>query len=84
MKAVGLEPGSVDVFRLHSTLSSVLGNLNEAVKLDAQAAALDPLRANSHLNLGYGCTWPDTMKTSLTAQSSGTEPTGGHCSWRPG
>jgi hypothetical protein len=30
--------GNVDVFRLHSTLSSVLGNLNEAVKLDAQAA----------------------------------------------
>ena len=53
MKAVALEPGSVDVFRLHSTLSSVLGNLNEAVKLDAQAAALDPLRANLHVNLGY-------------------------------
>jgi TolB-like protein/DNA-binding winged helix-turn-helix (wHTH) protein/Flp pilus assembly protein TadD len=52
-KAVALEPGNVDVFRLHSTLSSVLGNLDEAVKLDEQAAALDPLRANSHVNLGY-------------------------------
>ena len=52
-KAVALEPGSVDVFRLHSTLSAVLGNLDEAVKLDEQAAALDPLRPNSHLNLGY-------------------------------
>jgi tetratricopeptide (TPR) repeat protein len=52
-KAVALEPGSVDVLRFHSTLSAVLSNLEEAVKLDEQAAALDPLRANSYLNLGY-------------------------------
>ena len=52
-KAAALEPGNVDVLRFHSTLSSVLGNLDEAIKLDEQVVALDPLRANSHVNLAY-------------------------------
>jgi TolB-like protein/DNA-binding winged helix-turn-helix (wHTH) protein/Flp pilus assembly protein TadD len=50
-KAVALEPGSLEVFRIHSHLSLVLGNLDEAIKLEEQAAALDPLRTNSHLGL---------------------------------
>src|SRR5260370_11699386 len=44
-KAAALEPGSVDILRIRSDLSMVLGNLDQAV-------ALDPLRANSHLALG--------------------------------
>ena len=30
-----------------------MGNLDQAIKLYEQAVALDPLRANSHLSLGY-------------------------------
>jgi len=51
-KAAGLEPGSVDILRIRSDLSMVLGNLDQAVALYKQAVALDPLRANSHLALG--------------------------------
>src|SRR5258708_4450556 len=51
-KAAALEPGSVDVLRIRSDLSMVLGNLDQAVALYKQAVALDPLRANSHLALG--------------------------------
>jgi TolB-like protein/DNA-binding winged helix-turn-helix (wHTH) protein/Flp pilus assembly protein TadD len=52
-KAATLEPGSVEIFRIRSELSWVLGNLDQAIKLYEQAVALDPLRANSHLNLGF-------------------------------
>jgi len=51
-KAVALEPGSIEVFRIHSHLSMVLGDLDQAIKLEEQAVALDPLRTNSHLGLG--------------------------------
>jgi len=51
-KAAALEPGSVDVLRIRSDLSMVLGNLDQAGALYKQAVALDPLRANSHLALG--------------------------------
>ena len=52
-KAAALEPGSEEVLRVRSYLSRVLGNLDQGVKLYEQAVALDPLRANSHLGLGY-------------------------------
>jgi TolB-like protein/DNA-binding winged helix-turn-helix (wHTH) protein/Tfp pilus assembly protein PilF len=52
MKAAALEPGNEEVFRIHSHLSDILGNLDEAIRLEEQAIALDPLRANSHLSLG--------------------------------
>jgi TolB-like protein/DNA-binding winged helix-turn-helix (wHTH) protein/Flp pilus assembly protein TadD len=52
-KAAALEPGSVEVFRLRSYLSRLLGNLDQAIKLYEQAVALDPLRTNSHLGRGY-------------------------------
>ncbi|HTF68407.1 MAG TPA: winged helix-turn-helix domain-containing protein [Edaphobacter sp.] len=52
-KAAALEPGNTEVFRIRSLLSKVLGNLDAAIKLYEQAVALDPLRANSHLGLGY-------------------------------
>jgi TolB-like protein/Flp pilus assembly protein TadD len=52
-KAAALEPGNAEVLRIHSYLSEVFGNLDEAIKLQKQAVALDPLRANYHLSLGY-------------------------------
>jgi TolB-like protein/Flp pilus assembly protein TadD len=51
-KAAALEPGNVEIFRIRSHLSSVLGNGDEAVKFAQQAVALDPLRANTLLGLG--------------------------------
>ncbi len=51
-KAAALEPGNVDIFRIRAYLSSVLGNLDQAIKLYQQAIALDPLRTNSYLTLG--------------------------------
>ncbi|HTF66596.1 MAG TPA: tetratricopeptide repeat protein, partial [Edaphobacter sp.] len=52
-KAVALEPGSVEVLRMRSYLSRILGNLDQAIKLYQQAVALDPLRINSYSGLGY-------------------------------
>jgi tetratricopeptide (TPR) repeat protein len=52
-KAAALEPGNSDLFRIRSQLSGALGNLDESIELYKQAIALDPLRANSHLSLGY-------------------------------
>jgi TolB-like protein/Flp pilus assembly protein TadD len=51
-KAAALEPGSVEVFGIRSYLFKVLGNLDQAIELCEQAVALDPLRADSRLNLG--------------------------------
>ena len=51
-KAAALEPGNVEVFRIRSQLSKVLGHLDQAVKLYEQSVALDPLRANSYVSLG--------------------------------
>jgi TolB-like protein/tetratricopeptide (TPR) repeat protein len=52
-KAAALEPGSVEVFRLRSHLSRILGNLDQAIKLYQQTVALDPLRTNSYSALEY-------------------------------
>jgi TolB-like protein/DNA-binding winged helix-turn-helix (wHTH) protein len=52
-KAAALEPGSVEVLRMRSYLSRILGNLDQAIKLYQQAVALDPLRINSYSGLGY-------------------------------
>ena len=51
-KAATLEPGSVDILRIRSYLSFVLGNLDQAAKLYEKAVALDPLRTNSYVTLG--------------------------------
>jgi TolB-like protein/DNA-binding winged helix-turn-helix (wHTH) protein/Tfp pilus assembly protein PilF len=52
-KAAALEPGSADVFRLRSYIARELGNFDQAIKLSEQAIALDPLRPDFHLGLGY-------------------------------
>jgi TolB-like protein/DNA-binding winged helix-turn-helix (wHTH) protein/Flp pilus assembly protein TadD len=52
-KAASLEPGNVEVFRLRSHLSRILGNLDQATRLYEQAVALDPLRPNSYSGLEY-------------------------------
>ena len=52
-KAAALGPGSGEVFRVRSTQSEILGNLDEAIKLGEQANALDPLRSDAYLRLGY-------------------------------
>ena len=52
-KAAELEPGSVEIFRIRSYLSRVVGNLDQAIKLYKQAVAFDPLRSNSYSGMGY-------------------------------
>jgi TolB-like protein len=52
-KAIGLAPGGVEVLRMRSYLSRILGNLDQAIQLYEQAVALDPLRINSYSGLGY-------------------------------
>ena len=52
-KAAELEPGSAEILRVRANLSWVLGNLDQAINLREQAVALDPLRADSFLDLGY-------------------------------
>jgi tetratricopeptide (TPR) repeat protein len=53
MEAAALEPGSSEILRVRSNLSWALGNLDQAINLREQAVALDPLRADSFLDLGY-------------------------------
>jgi tetratricopeptide (TPR) repeat protein len=52
-RAGDLEPGSAEVLRARSYLSRERGNLSQAIDLYKQAIALDPLRADFHLGLGY-------------------------------
>jgi TolB-like protein/DNA-binding winged helix-turn-helix (wHTH) protein/Flp pilus assembly protein TadD len=52
-KAAALEPGSVEIFRIRSYRSRILGNLDQAIRLYEQAVALDPLRTNSYSGLAY-------------------------------
>ena len=52
-KAADLEPGNADVLYCRSLLFEFRGRLNEAIELQKQAIALDPLRARSYSLLGY-------------------------------
>jgi TolB-like protein/DNA-binding winged helix-turn-helix (wHTH) protein len=52
-KAAALEPGSVEVLRIRSYRSRILGDLDQAIKLYEQVVTLDPLSANSYWRLGY-------------------------------
>jgi TolB-like protein/DNA-binding winged helix-turn-helix (wHTH) protein/thioredoxin-like negative regulator of GroEL len=51
-KAAQLEPGSVEVLRLQSSLFRTSGRLDESIELYKQVIALDPLRARSYSSLG--------------------------------
>jgi len=48
-----LEPGSAEVLRCRAHLARVLGRVDEAIELYKHAIALDPLKANFYLALGY-------------------------------
>jgi tetratricopeptide (TPR) repeat protein len=52
-KAGLLEPGSAAVLGNRAYLARTLGRVDESIALYKQAIALDPLRANYHLALGY-------------------------------
>jgi TolB-like protein/DNA-binding winged helix-turn-helix (wHTH) protein/Flp pilus assembly protein TadD len=52
-KAAAIEPGNIEVFRLQSHLSRILGNLDQAINLYEHVVELDPLRANSYSGLEY-------------------------------
>ncbi len=52
-KAGVLEPGSATVLGNRAYLAGNLGQLEKAIELRRAAIALDPLRANFHLALGY-------------------------------
>jgi TolB-like protein/DNA-binding winged helix-turn-helix (wHTH) protein/Flp pilus assembly protein TadD len=52
-KAGLLEPGSAAVLGTRAYLARILGRVEEAIGLYQQAIALDPLRADYHLALGY-------------------------------
>src|SRR5215475_5596793 len=52
-RAALLEPGSSAVLSNRAYLSRMLGRGDEAIELYKQAIALDPLRADSHLAMGY-------------------------------
>jgi TolB-like protein/DNA-binding winged helix-turn-helix (wHTH) protein/Tfp pilus assembly protein PilF len=52
-KAGVLEPGSATVLGNLAYLARNLGQLEKAIELRREAIALDPLRANFHLALGY-------------------------------
>ncbi len=52
-KAGLLAPGSATVLSNQAYLARILGRIEEAIALYKQAIALDPLKANFHLALGY-------------------------------
>jgi TolB-like protein/DNA-binding winged helix-turn-helix (wHTH) protein/Flp pilus assembly protein TadD len=52
-KAGQLEPGSAAVLGTRAYLTRILGRVEESIGLYQQAIALDPLRADYHLGLGY-------------------------------
>ena len=52
-KAAELQPGSADVLYCRSLLFELLGRLPEAIEMQKQAIAVDPLQAKSYSRLGY-------------------------------
>jgi TolB-like protein/DNA-binding winged helix-turn-helix (wHTH) protein/Tfp pilus assembly protein PilF len=66
-KAGQLEPGSATVIGNRAYLARTLGQVEEAVELYRQAIALDPLRANFHLALGYELYFTGRYEEALAA-----------------
>lgn len=52
-KAAELQPGSADLLYCRSLLFELLGRLPEAIEMQKQAIAVDPLQAKSYSRLGY-------------------------------
>jgi predicted Zn-dependent protease len=52
-KVANSEPGNVEVLGRRSYLARISGNLGQAIELEKQAVALDPLRPGSQSTLGY-------------------------------
>ena len=72
-KAALLEPGSAAVLANRAHLVRILGRVEEAVSLYEQAIALDPLRANFHLALGYELYFLDRNEGALAALQKAQE-----------
>jgi TolB-like protein/DNA-binding winged helix-turn-helix (wHTH) protein/Flp pilus assembly protein TadD len=72
-KAALLEPGSAAVLGNRAHLVRILGRVEEAVALYEQAIALDPLRANFHLALGYELYFLDRNEGALAALQKAQE-----------
>ncbi len=72
-KAALLEPGSAAVLANRAHLVRILGRVEEAVALYEQAIALDPLRANFHLALGYELYFLDRNEGALAALQNAQE-----------
>jgi TolB-like protein/DNA-binding winged helix-turn-helix (wHTH) protein/Tfp pilus assembly protein PilF len=66
-KAGQLEPGSATVIGTRAYLARTLGQVEEAIGLYRQAIALDPLRANFHLALGYELYFTGRYEEALAA-----------------
>jgi TolB-like protein/DNA-binding winged helix-turn-helix (wHTH) protein/Tfp pilus assembly protein PilF len=72
-KAALLEPGSASVLGNRAHLARTLGRMEEAIVLYEQAIALDPLRANFHLALGYELYFVDRNEEALAALQKARE-----------
>jgi len=72
-KAALLEPGSAAVLGNRAHLVRILGRMEEAIALYEQAIALDPLRANFHLALGYELYFLDRNEGALAALQNAQE-----------
>jgi tetratricopeptide (TPR) repeat protein len=72
-KAALLEPGSAAVLGARAHLARILGQVKEAIGLYEQAIALDPLRANFHLALGYELYVAGRNKEALAALQKAQE-----------
>jgi TolB-like protein/DNA-binding winged helix-turn-helix (wHTH) protein len=72
-EAALLEPGSAAVLGNRALLARILGRTEEAIELYKQAIALDPLRANFHLALGYELYFVDRNEEALGALEKAQE-----------
>jgi eukaryotic-like serine/threonine-protein kinase len=66
-KALELEPGNANVIRNAAGLASILGRFDEAIRLNQQAADLDPLSVTAHYYLGVHCYYAGRFKEAEAA-----------------
>jgi len=53
-RARKIEPGGLGALKLASNLAFCQGNIDQAIALDQESIAIDPVSPKSHLDLGYG------------------------------